>query len=35
LAKYEFDVVEAQEVRWKKGGTEPLVDYVRLSMERE
>jgi hypothetical protein len=35
LAKYGFDLVEAQKVRWEEGGTEPLVDYVRLSVESE
>jgi two-component sensor histidine kinase len=31
LAKYGFDSVEAQEVRWKRGGTEPHADYVCTS----
>jgi hypothetical protein len=27
LAKYKLDLVEVQEVRWDKGGTEPAGDY--------
>jgi hypothetical protein len=28
LAKYKLDLVGVQEVRWDKGGTEPVGDYI-------